>query len=96
MEEKKVRELLDKVMHPAINASLLKLGIISDYKVEENGITIEMAYPFPNIPIKDMLKVSIVNALSPLGMEIKFTERVMTEEERQRFLQIEMENWKGL
>ncbi len=93
---KNVEKLLNEIMHPAINASLIELGIISNFNLEGNAITIEMAYPFPNIPIKDMLKMSIINKLSPLNLEINFTERVMNEEERQKFLKTEMENWKGL
>ncbi len=94
--KEKVEKLLNEVMHPAINASLIKLGIISDYKVENDTVTIEMAYPFPNIPIKDMLKGSILDKLSHLNLKIEFKERIMTEEERQMFLKTEMENWKGL
>ena len=55
MDEEHVKKILEKVKHPEIDANLIELGMIKDIKVEENKAKIALAFPFPGIPIRDML-----------------------------------------
>ena len=83
----KAWELLKHVQHPAINFSLAELGILKDIEISGNMVTITLALPFPNIPI--------VEPLSSYDMEIGVETVLMTEQEKQRFLDLEHQGWKG-
>lgn len=92
--EKDVYKALGKIEHPAINSTLIDLGIIKEISTKENKVTIIIAFPFPNIPIGDYFVNSVREAIERLGAkpEIKIT--TMNQEEQKRFLAIEQENWK--
>ena len=95
MNEKDVRKILEEVKHPEIDASLIELGMIKDVKVEENKAKITMAFPFPGIPIKDMLVDMVKQPLEKEGMKVEINERIMNENELQKFFKMEQEKWKG-
>ena len=59
ISEKSIRNMLKEVKHPAIDRSLLDLGVIKEIAVKEGKVLITMALPFPNIPIIDQLIGSI-------------------------------------
>ena len=86
---------LSKVGHPAINYSLIKLGIVTDVELNNNKVSVVFAFPFPNIPIADMLVNSITQTVKSLGLDFDYKIRIMTEEEKMRFLQLETEAWKS-
>ncbi len=86
---------LEKVGHPTINYSLIKLGIVTDVELNDNKVSVVFALPFPNIPIADTLISSIAHSVKLLGLDFEYKIRIMTEEERKRFLQLETEAWKG-
>jgi len=46
-----VLKSLENVMHPAINFSLVKLGIVKDIIIENDNAKVIFALPFANIPI---------------------------------------------
>lgn len=96
MNEEKIREVLAKVKHPAIDCSLIDLGIVKDIKVEEDKVNITMAFPFPNIPIRYQLVRSVQEPLEKLGLDVEVKTTVMNQEELQNFLKKEGENWKGM
>lgn len=96
MSEEEVRKVLGKVMHPEINATLVELGMIKDITVEANKTTITMAFPFPGVPIKYMLKDSVKKPLENLGLQVEIEESIMNQEELQKFFKMEQEGWKGL
>jgi len=50
---------------------------------------------YQNIPIADTLINSIVQPLDEMSLEFEYSVRTMTDEERNRFLQLEAEAWKG-
>ena len=52
-------------------------------------------FPFSNIPIADFLIQSVAKPIKHLGLEFEYTTRVMNDEERNLFLQLETEAWKG-
>ncbi|HHE65770.1 MAG TPA: DUF59 domain-containing protein, partial [Bacteroidetes bacterium] len=82
--------------HPAIDCSLIDLGIVKDIKVEEDKVNITMAFPFPNIPIRYQLVRSVQEPLEKLGLDVEVKTTVMNQEELQNFLKKEGENWKGM
>jgi ATP-binding protein involved in chromosome partitioning len=92
--EEDVREKLGQIQHPAINSTLIDLGIIKEISTKENKVTIVIAFPFPNIPIGDYFVNSVREAIEKLGAkpEIKIT--IMNQEEQKKFLAMEQENWK--
>ncbi|MEA1940189.1 MAG: iron-sulfur cluster assembly protein [Candidatus Caldatribacteriota bacterium] len=92
--EEDVRKVLEKIEHPAINSTLIDLGIIKEISIKENKVTIIIAFPFPNIPIGDYFVNSVREAIENLSAkpEIKIT--IMNQEEQKNFLAMEQENWK--
>jgi len=96
ISEEEVREVIADVKHPAINCSLLDLGIVRDIAVTENGVTVTMAFPFPGIPIKDLLVESVRRPVEELGVDVVVENRLMTAEERAAFLEIEGKHWRGM
>jgi metal-sulfur cluster biosynthetic enzyme len=95
ISEESIRDLLKEVNHPAIDCSLLDLGIIKEITVRDSKVVITMALPFPNIPIVDQLISSIKEPLEPLGVEVEITQKIMSPDEVQKFLTMEQEGWKG-
>ncbi len=82
------------IKHPFIDCSLIELGIVKNITVNDSNVIVNFALPFPNIPIKDNLITSIKKALEELGAKLEVKITTMTQEERQRFLDLEKENWK--
>jgi len=95
MTEQDVLNEISKVEHPAISYSLVRLGIVRDVGLINNKVTLVFAFPFPNIPIADALINSVSQPVQALGLDFEYTVRTMSEEERNRFLQLEAEAWKG-
>jgi len=93
MDEEKIREVLSEVKHPAIDCSLIELGIVKDIKLEGNEVKVTMAFPFPNIPIKDQLIKSVRDPLEKMNLNVKVETVAMNREELQNFLKKEEENW---
>ena len=88
-------QVITKVPHPYINYSLTELGIVTDIDLEDNLVTLVFAFPFPEIPIRDELVNSVEKVVKDLGFELEFTERVMTNAEKNDFLALEKQGWKG-
>jgi hypothetical protein len=53
-----------------------------------------MAFPFPNIPITDLLVNSVSEPLKKLGTEVEVKITLMSQKEVQDFLALEAANWK--
>lgn len=92
--EEEVLNKLAEVKHPFIDCSLIELGLVKNITVNGSNVIVNFALPFPNIPIKDNLIISIKKVLEELGAKLEVKITIMTEEERQRFLDLEKENWK--
>ncbi len=90
-----VLSVIESVKHPAINLSLIELGMLRNINIEDESVSAEFVFPFPNIPIKEMLFSSVRQPLENMGYSLEFTETLMTAEEVQRFLALETANWKG-
>lgn len=90
-----IMKMLAGVKHPAIDLSLLELGMLRNIVIDGNKISVEFVFPFPNIPIKEVLFASVREPLEAMGLTVSFTESLMTQDEVQRFLALETENWKN-
>ncbi|MCK4346772.1 MAG: hypothetical protein KAX05_15935 [Bacteroidales bacterium] len=86
---------ISKIDHPAINYSLIDLGIVTDIELIENKVVLVFAFPFPNIPITNALINSISQPIQALDLDFEYSIRVMTEEEKSKFMQMEAKAWKG-
>ena len=95
ISEEEIQEAIAQVKHPAIDHTLVDLGIVKDVTVEGNKVAVTFAFPFPNIPIKDELVNSIRGPVEALGAELEVDITLMTQEEIQKFLAMEQEAWKG-
>jgi metal-sulfur cluster biosynthetic enzyme len=95
ISEEDVRNVLAWVNHPMIDRSLLELGIIKHIAVEQRKVKVTLAFPFPNIPIKDHIIGSVREPIQKLGAEIELKLTVMNRDELQKFLAMEQDAWKG-
>jgi metal-sulfur cluster biosynthetic enzyme len=98
MLEEDVRNVVVEIKHPAIDRTLLDLGIVKDIAIEESTVTVTFAFPFPTIPaqIREYMVNTVVEPIKKLGAEVKTELTVMNPEELQAFLAMEQESWKGL
>ena len=95
ISEKEVCDVIDQIKHAAINSSLTDLGILKDVTINEDKVTVTLAFPFDNIPIKEYLIMSVKTPLEKLGAKVEVKTTVMNEKESQRFLKMEAKHWKG-
>lgn len=93
--EEDVRKILAGIKHPAIDRTLLDLGIIKSITTENNSVKVLLAFPFPDIPIKEQLIGSIRELLDKEGLRVEIETTVMNEKELSKFLAMEQEAWKG-
>ena len=98
ISEEDVRHAIGQVMHPAISRSLVELGMVKDVTLAHGKVTLTLALPILGIPssIKDYLVNGLRKAVTDLGAEAEVRITEMNEEERQAFLAMEQESWKGL
>ncbi|MCD6211167.1 MAG: DUF59 domain-containing protein [Methanophagales archaeon] len=93
ISEEKVRNAVAQVRHPAIDRTLMELGILKDITVEDDKIIITLAFPFPGIPIRELLVESVREPVEEMGAKVEVKTTVMTAEELQAFLAMEQEAW---
>ena len=91
-----VLKSLENVMHPAINFSLVKLGIVKDVIIEDDTAKVIFALPFANIPIIHDLIFLVSQPIMNMGFSFEYDTVLMTKEEKAKFMQLEEEGWKGL
>ncbi len=98
ISQEDVRQAVGEVMHPAISRTLVELGMVKDITLEHGKVTLTMALPILGIPasVKDYLVNSLREAVMGLGAEAEVKIIEMNQEERQAFLAMEWESWKGL
>jgi len=93
ISEEKVRNAVAQVKHPAIDRTLMELGILKDITVEGDTVFVTLAFPFPGIPIRELLVESVRKPVEELGAKVEVKTTVMTAEELQAFLAMEQEAW---
>ena len=93
-----VEEALDEVTHPEIDASLVELGMIDDVTVDGETAAVDVAIPMPTIPeaIKSMLAQRVSEGVASLGVDAKVEFVVMDAQTRDRFFELETQEWSGL
>ena len=94
ISEEKVRNAVAQVKHPAIDRTLTELGILKDITVEGDTVFVTLAFPFPGIPIRELLIESVRKPVEELGAKVEVKTTVMTAEELQAFLAMEQEAWR--
>jgi metal-sulfur cluster biosynthetic enzyme len=95
ISEEVLHQAIAQLMHPAINHTLVELGMVKDMALRDNEVTLTLALPFLTIPasIKDYLVNSLRQAVMQLGAEVDIRVAEMTQEERRAFLAMEQEGW---
>jgi ATP-binding protein involved in chromosome partitioning len=95
ISEQDIRKTIAQVKHPAINSTLIDLGIVKNITVKDDKVVITIAFPVPGIPIRDAIIDSVKEPITKLNKECKIVETIMNQQEREAFLKKEQENWKG-
>jgi metal-sulfur cluster biosynthetic enzyme len=100
VNEDSIHVVIRQVEHPAIASSLVDLGMIRDvvYTSEDKSVSITLALPVLNIPqnVRDYMVNSLYQALKSVDAELTEVNLAqMTAEERQVFLALEQQNWRG-
>ena len=96
LDRDEIDKIISKVMHPAVDLSLVELGMVKDISADGNKVSMRLILPFPNIPILDFLISSLKKPLEEKGAEVNVKIGQMDEQELQYFLKKERENWKGI
>jgi metal-sulfur cluster biosynthetic enzyme len=91
-----VTQAIANVMHPAIDRSLMDLGMIRDIDLTGTTASLSLVVPFPGIPILSFLEKRLKDSVKPFGVDLTINIANMTQEEIQKFLAMEKEAWKGL
>lgn len=95
ISEENVRKAMVQIKHPAIDRTLVDLGMVKDITIEGNKVTVTLAVPFPGIPIKDLLVNSVREPIEKLGAKVEVKLAVMNQQELKAFIAMENESWKG-
>lgn len=95
VDESDAISIIEKVKHPMIDKNLIELGIINHVELKNNTLHILFSFPFPDIPIKDVLIDSIKNRLEENNFTLDIKSTIMDNEQRKKFLQLESEAWNG-
>jgi Mrp family chromosome partitioning ATPase len=86
--DKQIFSVLREVMHPELNRNLVELGMIKGASVEDGTVTVTLALPFKEIPIKDTLVRSVRERMmkldADLNVEVDLVE--MSQQERATFM----------
>lgn len=94
VSEHEIRKVIKQIKHSAIDRTLVELGIIKKFKINKDNVSVTLAFPFENIPIKDYLIMSVKVPLEKMGLKVEIKTTVMNEEETERFLDMEGKHWK--
>jgi metal-sulfur cluster biosynthetic enzyme len=91
----KIVQTIESIQHPAIATSLVNLGMLENIDFEGNTVKATFVWPFEGIPIKGQIINSVKTPLENMGLKLEYNERIMSEDEKQRFLELEKKYWRG-
>ena len=86
--DEQVLDALRGVMHPEMERNIVELGMIKDASVADGTITVTLALPFKEIPIKDDLVRSVRETVATLetDLEVEVNLVEMSQQERAAFM----------
>jgi Mrp family chromosome partitioning ATPase len=88
MTDEQVLAVLRNVVHPEMKRDLVELGMIKDVAVEDSRVTVTLALPYMNVPIKEDLVDRVKEVLSSADpaaqVEVELVE--MGQKERAAFM----------
>jgi metal-sulfur cluster biosynthetic enzyme len=92
-----VEAAVETVTHPEVDATLVDLGMIDGVQLEGTEATITLALPMLNIPdqVKNILVGRLREAVEETGASTTVEITVMSDAQRERFFELETENWEG-
>ena len=96
-DKNEVEEVLKKIEHPEIAYTLFDLGMIKHVKLENNVVKLTLKVPMLGVPILDYLVASIKESVKEKfpGLEVDIDVAEMNIEERERFMRMAREAWRG-
>jgi len=86
--DQQVLSVLRQVVHPELKDDLVKLGMIKDVDVQDGRVTVTLALPFANVPVKEDLVYGIKEAISKMDstLQVQVEPVEMTQKERATFM----------
>lgn len=92
-----IEAAIETVSHPEIDATLVDLGMIDDVTYDGTTATVTLALPMLNIPeqVKQILVSRLQEAAEGAGADFEAEITVMSDAQRERFFELETENWEG-
>ncbi len=86
--EERVLQALREVMHPEFERDLVSLEMIRDVTVEDRRVTVTMALPFLDVPVKDDLVSGVKQAVAGIdpATEVEVDLVEMSQRERASFM----------
>ena len=86
--DEQVLQALRQVMHPEVKQDLVKLGMIRDIAVQDNQVTVTLALPFVEVPIKEDLVRAVQEAVSKVdpAFQVQVKPIEMSQKERAAFM----------
>jgi len=96
-DKNEVEEVLKEIEHPEIAYTLFDLGMIENVKLENNVVKLTLKVPMLGVPILDYLIASIKESIKEKfpGLEVDIDVAEMNIEERERFMRMAREAWRG-
>ncbi|MEA2106991.1 MAG: cupin domain-containing protein [Bacteroidota bacterium] len=88
---KDVENIISRINYPGIKCSLIHLGVATDIQLIDNKVSMVFAFPFAHLPVDGELIKSVSEPLHNLGLDFEYEIRIMTEEEKLKFLKMEDE-----
>jgi Mrp family chromosome partitioning ATPase len=84
----RVLEALRQVMHPEIKQNLVELDMVRDVTVQDGQVTLTLALPFIDVPVKDEIVLAIKEALASMDdiTQVKIDPVEMSQKERAAFM----------
>ena len=93
ISNEQVLDVLRQVMHPEVKRDLVELGMIKGVAVQDSGVTVTLALPFINVPIKEDLIRAVQEAVSKVdaALQVRVEPIEMSQKERAAFMSLSEE-----
>jgi Mrp family chromosome partitioning ATPase len=88
--DEQVLGALRQVVHPELGRDLVELGMIKDVDVQDGRVTVTLALPFIDVPVKGDLVRAIEEAVSKMDsmLQVQVEPVEMTQKERAAFMAV--------